>query len=206
MSQTPLFNPLDKHNLGKSVVDALLERPVQSLGMSRDFMGAGVYAIYYNGDFPLYKPLAKLNRRQPLFPIYVGKAVPSGSRKGGLQNASASSHALAGRLSEHAESIEHADNLAIEDFQYRHLAVDDIWITLGETLLIQRYEPLWNQIVEGFGNHDPGRGRYKGQRPAWDELHPGRAWAAKCAPAKYGKGQIEESVRSWMEARLPSLS
>ena len=34
---------------------------------------------------------------------------------------------------------------------------------------------LWNSLVDGFGNHDPGAGRYKGLRPRWDVLHPGRS-------------------------------
>jgi hypothetical protein len=40
--------------------------------------------IYYVGSFPLYEPIAETHRNG-LFnsPIYVGKAVPSGARKGG---------------------------------------------------------------------------------------------------------------------------
>ena len=42
--------------------------------------------LYYVGNFPLYEPIAEANRNG-LFnsPIYVGKAVPSGARKGGYE-------------------------------------------------------------------------------------------------------------------------
>ena len=46
------YNPLDKHNLGTNVADALLARPVVSLPPPA-FPGAGVYAIYYTGSFVL---------------------------------------------------------------------------------------------------------------------------------------------------------
>ncbi|MBN8734395.1 MAG: Eco29kI family restriction endonuclease [Acidobacteria bacterium] len=75
-------------------------------------------------------------------------------------------------------------NLRLEDFYCRFLAVDDVWIALGERLLIAMFAPLWNRVVDGFGNHDPGRGRDRGKKPAWDVLHPGRTWAAKLQPGK----------------------
>jgi hypothetical protein len=59
--------------------------------------------------------------------------------------------------------------------------VDDIWIPLGESLLIAKFTPPWNQYLDGFGNHDPGSGRYKQQRSLWDVVHPGRPWAMRCA-------------------------
>ncbi len=70
-------------------------------------------------------------------------------------------------------------NLDLADFSCRHLVVEDIWIPLGEALLIERFQPLWNVVVDGFGNHDPGAGRHSGQRPLWDVVHPGRPWAGK---------------------------
>ncbi len=32
-----------------------------------------------------------------------------------------------------------------------------------------------NKIIDGFGNHDPGKGRYNQLRSRWDKLHPGRS-------------------------------
>jgi len=198
MENESIFNPLAKRNLGKSVADALLESPVFPLSNVGNFPGAGVYAIYYFGAFPCYKPLSALNRTDALYPIYVGKAIPKGGRKGISTDASLDSAALSKRLQEHRASIEAVDSLHIEDFSYRCLVVDDIWISLGETLIIQKFQPVWNQVVDGFGNHDPGSGRYGGMRPSWDELHPGRAWAAKYKAPKLARPQIIQSIGVYM--------
>ena len=78
------FNPLDKKNLGISVADALLAQEIEQLP-PEPFYGAGIYAIYYNGDFPPYKKISiKQLRGKEAIPIYVGKAVPPGARKGGF--------------------------------------------------------------------------------------------------------------------------
>ena len=77
------FNPLDKRPLGASVANALLESDIYRLP-PKPFIGVGVYALYYVGDFPAYEVLAEVNRNnQFACPIYVGKAVPDGARKGG---------------------------------------------------------------------------------------------------------------------------
>lgn len=171
------YNPLDKRNLGKSVVQALLARPATPLDELTPFDGAGVYAVYYSGAFPAYAALSAKNRKAATHPIYVGKAVPSGARKGGIDDTAPIGRPLFNRLSEHAKTIVEVANLELKDFTCRHLTVDDIWIPLGESLLIQEFAPLWNLVVEGFGNHDPGSGRTAGKRPVWDMIHPGRAWA-----------------------------
>jgi hypothetical protein len=84
---TPLgddvFNPLDKTNLAESVSDHLLKRPIVQLPPSR-FLGAGIYAIYYAGQFPAYHKITESALGEgKAIPIYVGKAVPAGARKGG---------------------------------------------------------------------------------------------------------------------------
>jgi hypothetical protein len=171
------YNPLDKRHLGESVVKALLDRPADLLKQIAPFAGAGVYAIYYNGGFQAYAPLSAVNRKAANWPIYVGKAVPAGARKGIDEVETAVGCALFNRLSEHLKTISEAENLDIDDFACRFLTVDDIWIPLAESLLIQEFFPLWNLVVEGFGNHDPGSGRTAGKRPVWDMIHPGRTWA-----------------------------
>jgi hypothetical protein len=76
VSETP-YNPLDKKNLGISVADAMLARPVSPLTPGDRFLGAGIYAIYYVGDFPSYAPVAERNHDGRFeAPIYVGKAIP----------------------------------------------------------------------------------------------------------------------------------
>jgi hypothetical protein len=81
-----IYNPLDKKNLGESVAGAMLKEDVHPLGGLKPFEGAGIYAIYYVGDFEAYKPLAEKNRNKRFeMPIYVGEAVPSGTRKGNVE-------------------------------------------------------------------------------------------------------------------------
>jgi Eco29kI-like restriction endonuclease len=86
--------------------------------------------------------------------------------------------ALFKRLTEHKVSIVATENLKIGDFLCRYLVSDDIWIPLGESLLIESFQPLWNVLIEGFGIHTPGAGRKKQVRSKWDTLHPGRTLAA----------------------------
>lgn len=78
------YNPLDKRNLGISVADAILQSEPLPLPPEESFIGAGLYVLYYTGkSFTLYEAMAAMNRDgQFKWPIYVGKAVPSGSRKG----------------------------------------------------------------------------------------------------------------------------
>jgi len=201
---TDVYNPLDKINLGKSVADALLEQPVHALGEIPPFEGAGIYVIYYRGAFPAYQAIAEANRDEARWPIYIGKAIPSGGRKGVSLAASARGKALYNRLAEHRDSIRDVEQgsgtLAVADFQTRYLTVDDIWIPLGERLLIARFLPLWNGALDGFGNHDPGAGRYGGLRPLWDHLHPGRPWATRCAVRRELASEIEGKLADYLAA------
>ena len=193
------FNPLDKKNLGASVAEAMLAGKVHSLGDLPKFRGAGIYAIYYLGKFSAYAEVSKRNKGgKNSVPIYVGKAVPAGARKGGGAASGQIGQSLYSRLVEHAESIRSVKNLDIADFSCRFLVVDDIWIPLGESLLIARYSPVWNTLIDGFGNHDPGSGRYNGMRPRWDVLHPGRAWAAKCRERPESAKDIEQDVVTYL--------
>lgn len=199
------FNPLDKLHLGESVAQAMLRQPVVDLASLKPFAGAGIYAIYYVGPFEAYMEISKHNQDDNFrAPIYVGKAVPKGSRKGGvLQRVSGKS--LFNRLKQHARSVSAATNLNEEDFYCRFLIVDDIWIPLGESLLIARFGPLWNKLIDGFGNHDPGKGRHAGLRPRWDVLHPGRSWADSCQPRDETADQIIKEIRDYLRSNPPPL-
>jgi hypothetical protein len=55
--------------------------PVHTLPPPERFFGAGVYALYYIGNNPLYQAYSTLNRLAYNHPIYVGKAVPTGWRQ-----------------------------------------------------------------------------------------------------------------------------
>jgi hypothetical protein len=106
------------------------------------------------------------------------------------------------RLKEHAESVNAAENLSLKDFHCRFLVVEDIWIPLGETLLIAKFPPIWNKLIDGFGNHDPDKGRYRQVRSKWDTLYPGRDWVQKCSP-RLDSGDIIK-IRETMAEFIPS--
>lgn len=173
-----VFNPLDKVNLGRIIGDELIRQPLTNMPPDK-FSGSGIYAIYYSGPHRLYEELVLNFMKGNEIPIYVGKAIPEGGRKGVLNSDSLSGMSLFKRLSDHHSSICDVANLKIEDFQFRKLLVDDIWIPLGETVLIQKFHPFWNVLIDGFGNHAPGKGRKDQKRSVWDVLHPGRKWAEK---------------------------
>jgi Eco29kI restriction endonuclease len=194
MAEQP-YNPLDKIHLGESVAKALLACPVVALSPPESFTGAGLYALYYAGDFSAYRRIAEQNSHDAwAMPIYVGKAVPAGARKGGYGLGASPGEVLYRRLCEHALSIQQTANLVLSDFRCRYLVVDDIWIPLGESLLISMFVPLWNHYLAGFGIHDPGSGRYNQRRSAWDEIHPGRPWATKLRPNMRSAAEILASI------------
>ncbi len=198
---TGLYNPLDMGELARSIADALRRQPPSLLPPELPFEGSGLYAIYYHGDFPPYRGLAKANLARPCsVPIYVGKAVPEGTRKGYTpEEEPPRGPYLYRRLREHARSVEQAENLRIEDFRCQYLVTDPVWIPLGERLLIQEHRPIWNIAIDGFGNHDPGSGRRGQQKSPWDEVHPGRAWAA-------GLGACPETKEALLERAIALIS
>ncbi len=174
------YNPLDKINLARSIEAEILKRECEPLATTEHVRGAGVYVIYYRGMFEPYAPLAAENRDVCKLPIYVGKAIPPGGRKGGVPSAlPGTGTALGARLRKHALNIRATSTLDIDDFRFRYLVLDDIWIPLGENILIETFKPLWNIAVDGFGINDPGKGRNAQKRSPWDVLHPGRDYAAR---------------------------
>lgn len=194
------YNPLDKRNLGESVAGAMLKSEIHPLPPEK-FKGAGIYAIYYTGDFEAYKDLSAVNREGKFArPIYVGKAVPAGARKGGIGLGADPGTALFKRLCEHLESVRAAENLNEEDFFCRYLVVDDIWIPLAESLLIEKFQPVWNRVLDGFGNHDPGKNRYEQEKSPWDKLHPGRDWANKMKPCANTQEALIEQVKGFLSS------
>lgn len=203
MSQDAPYNPLAKKNLGESVAEALLRRDVFALADAKRLVGAGIYALYYVGDFPIYAPLAADNAGGRFMqPIYVGKAVPKGARKGGLGLEADKGTALRRRLRIHMKSIDQANNLSLADFHFRALTLDDIWIPLGENVVIEKYQPLWNRVIDGFGNNTPGARRATQHRSQWDVLHPGRSSAEKLAANPLPITDIESRVEKFFSGRL----
>jgi hypothetical protein len=200
------YNPLDKMNLGRSVADALLLQPVAALAAASDLVGAGVYAIYYTGNFAPYLPVSERNREgRNGQPIYVGKAVPKGARRGGLTFDASTGRALRDRLRQHAASIREATNLHLDDFFFRSLTIDDIWIPLGENMMIELYRPIWNVVIDGFGNKTPGVRRETQYRSSWDVLHPGRRFAERLADGGTTTEMLVNRLESYFAGQVVPL-
>jgi hypothetical protein len=200
------YNPLDKTNLGRSIAEALLEAPVRPLADTEGLVGAGVYAIYYTGDYEAYATVAERNRDGEFSqPIYVGKAIPEGARKGGMMFDSSKGNALRNRLRNHARSIDQSPTLDVADFHFRSLVVDDVWIPLGESMMIQIFQPIWNVLIDGIGNNTPGAGRPNQKKSSWDMLHPGRAAFAKLPDNLASVPEIEQRIKDWFAGKAVPL-
>ena len=177
--------------------------PVHTLPPPETFLGTGVYALYYIGQNPLYRKYAELNRLAYIYPIYVGKAVPKGWRQsrisGSTQNQSRELH---NRLREHSRSITVGAELLLEEFMCRFVIFEDEasdMIGTIEAALIKLNQPLWNVAIDGFGNHDPGRGRYEQAKSDWDVIHLGRPWAERCNGKHQEKSVIVANIENYFK-------
>jgi len=199
--------PLERHifrspKLQSVVYDAIaffVETPDYPLPLTSLFFGAGVYALYYLGNYEPYRPIAERNRQSLTQPIYVGKAVPPGWRTARSRLSETSD--LYRRLQEHARSVTQAQNLHPSDFRCRFMILSDIEADLivpVEAELIRRFLPLWNCVVDGFGNHDPGSGRYNQAQSEWDAIHPGRPWAKRLAGQSPNPDAVLGKVRTFL--------
>ena len=174
--------------------------PVHKLPPPVKFHGTGVYAIYYTGKSPYYEDLYEQNRLEFHQPIYVGKAVPRGWRQAKDAKLGSITFELYSRLREHGKSVNQAKNLAQEDFSCRFMILEDSanhLIGTVEAALIRYYKPIWNTRIDGFGNHDPGPGRYNQAKSEWDIIHPGRPWADKCVGQSSTIDKVEEKAAEY---------
>ncbi len=174
--------------------------PVHTLPPPESFQGTGVYALYYIGNNSLYGTYSGLNRLDYRNPIYVGKAVPEGWRQSRISDAEDSnSRELYTRLREHSRSIKAPGDLDAKDFMCRFVIFEkDGSDMIGsiEATLIKINVPLWNSAVDGFGNHDPGSGRYEQAKSDWDVIHVGRPWAQKCKGVPTDKKVILGNIKT----------
>ena len=152
----------------------------------------------------MYKRYAELNRLSYNYPIYVGKAVPKGWRQARTSdNAQNQSRELVGRLREHGRNIALGAGLSLDDFMCRFVIFEEEgsdMISTIEAALIKLNKPLWNTAVDGFGNHDPGSGRYEQAKSDWDVIHEGRAWAEKCNGTHAEKSAIISEIRPHLKS------
>jgi Eco29kI restriction endonuclease len=177
-------------------IEFFVETPLHRLPPPNQFLGPGVYGLYYIGVYELYAKISELNRSTCVQPIYVGKAVPPGWRT--ARTGTSETFDLYQRLREHTRSIQQGANLDIDDFRCKFMILNGIesdLIVPVEAELIRRFMPLWNTLVDGFGNHDPGAGRYNQARSEWDVLHPGRLWAVRLTGASPKLENVIAKVR-----------
>lgn len=168
-----VFDPSDPKVVGRFISMALVAQPRLPLSEVSLYYGSGVYALYYDGQFPLYRPISGSET-----PIYVGKASPTVSN---ARTPVEQGHTLSRRLLEHGKNIASAKStLDTRDFKYRALVVQSGWEGAAETFLIDLFKPIWNsetKLVFGLGKHGDHAGTRANRRSPWDTLHPGRTWA-----------------------------
>src|SRR5689334_15739875 len=117
-----VFRSVDFIKVVGEAVRFLIGSPVHPLPPVTRFDQAGVYVLYYAGDFEPYAVIAAANQKKSVQPIYVGKAVPAGWRQGRISDTAASS--LYGRLKEHSRSIQSTKNLKLGDFACRFMILE----------------------------------------------------------------------------------
>jgi hypothetical protein len=209
-----VFDPSNPAVAGRIVGITLIAQSRKPLSHVERFYGSGVYAIYYNGDFPAYAAISKREH-----PIYVGKADPGDPAS---KTAMEQGDKLSGRLNEHRKNIAKATTtLRLEDFEYRGLVVQTGWQDSAENYLIELFKPIWNNevgICYGFGKHGDAPETRANQRSPWDTLHHGRDWAHRDPNMKDAReaqriiedialhltkypplGSIDEILRSFLE-------
>jgi hypothetical protein len=174
--------------------------PVCSVPPDERFPGQGVYALYYIGSFTPYQGYRLLNRVSYTSPIYVGKAVPQGWRQS--RRGSTVGNELANRIRQHSVNIQSGEHLSSVDFRCRFVVFEGesrSMISTIEAALIEMFSPLWNSVVDGFGNHDPGAGRRNQRKSDWDVIHPGRAWAESLAGIANDRDEILGRISEHMK-------
>jgi hypothetical protein len=164
-----VFDPSNPKVVGRFVSLALVAQQRHPLAEIPRFYGSGIYAIYYNGPFPLYAPISGSET-----PIYVGQAAPA------INNARTpleQGPRLCGRLSDHRKNIGTATTtLDLADFEFRSLVVQSGWETAAEDYMIHLFRPIWNSetsILYGLGKHGDDATTRANKRSPWDTLHQG---------------------------------
>lgn len=195
-----VFDPSDPRRVGELIATNMRGQKRIPLGNLERFWGAGVYAIYYNGDFDAYRPLKGTNH-----PIYVGKANPEDAHANTPEEQGPT---LADRLLEHAGNIALAANLRIEDFSCRYLVTRSAWQTAAEDHLIKTYLPIWNKetrICFGLGKHGDKADTRANKRSPWDTLHPARKWAVDSPDNRRSVTEIKAAIAEHFRLNPPLI-
>ena len=198
-----VFDPSNPNVAGRIVGITMIAQTRKPLSNVERFYGSGVYALYYNGDFPAYEPISKREH-----PIYVGKADPADPSS---KTAFEQGERLSGRLNEHRKNIARAaSTLVLDDFEYRALVVQSGWQSAAESYLIDLFKPIWNNevgICYGFGKHGDAPETRANLRSPWDTLHYGRDWAHRDPNMRDArtKSQIVKDIEQHL-AQYPPLA
>jgi hypothetical protein len=194
-----IFDPTDPNTSGRVVALTLVAQTKHPLARIPEFYGAGVYAIYYRGDFAPYAPLKGRDH-----PIYVGKADPDNQA---AKDAISQGTKLSARLNEHARSIKKAGTtLDINDFECRFLIVQTGFQKSAEDYLINFFKPIWNsetKICFGLGKHGDSSETRVNKRSPWDTMHPGREWADATTENQKSPETIIEQIGAHLAMNRP---
>jgi hypothetical protein len=193
-----VFDPSNPAVVGRFIALTMIAQDRTPLSAVSRFYGAGIYSIYYNGKFPLYRPISRSEH-----PIYVGKADPPKDAKNAIEQGTK----LWDRLNEHRKGITKAKNLRVEDFECRFLVVATGWQRAAEEYLIHLFQPIWNsevKLIFGIGKHGDAAETRGNKRSPWDTLHPGRRWAGSVRLTdQKPKSQIRKELRQHFASRSP---
>ena len=185
-----------------------MAQPLVSLAGVQSAYGSGVYAIYYDGDHPLYAGISKSET-----PIYVGKADPE---KDDASTAREQGDRLSARLLEHANTISTAEDyraklpshlhpIRLADFKCRRLVCATNAQLVAEKHLIRIFLPIWNSETKacwGMSKHGDAAKTRANKRSPWDVVHPGRPWALD---ARLEDSLAPEEIRERINATLAKV-
>lgn len=194
-----IFDPADPSTAGRIVALTLVAQERHPLADVPNFYGAGVYAIYYRGDFEPYQALSGTDH-----PIYVGKADPAVSAEKDVVSQGVK---LSDRLQDHAKNIRKAQStINIDDFDCRFLIVQTGFQKSAEDYLIKLFKPIWNwetRICYGLGKHGDSSDTRANRRSPWDTLHPGRQWADSSDEDQKSYEQIVDLIARHFDVNRP---
>ena len=198
-----VYKSPDFQKIISEAIDFLQQTPAQRMPPPEQFEGPGVYKIYCVAKSGIYSRFYDFNKTSLQVPIYIGKAVPKGWRQGRQpSSADRKNNELYQRLREHTNSISQGEGLKVEDYFCRFMILEGAESSLIATLeaaLIREYQPLWNTVIDGFGNHDPGKGRYQQSKSDWDVCHPGRAWAERCQGIPKNRQELYDAIDNFFD-------
>ena len=188
-----MFDPLSEEAIDNSILSAFKSQYTTRLDREIPyFSGEGIYAITYFGSLPMYAEICHNV-------IYVGMS----KRRSSRSSLKPSKSPLYSRIKNHINSISQATNLNPSWFEVSWLEMTEMFIDRGEQILLDTYKPIWNCVISGFGNNNPGSGRRAQKLSEWDMLHPGRLWASSHpTPSKIDL----ESAKNKIKNHLLSIS